>query len=68
MKHFLIILSLFTLLSCTKDSGKNSKEGDSCGFYNGKKLYRGERNGCYYLQEDGQKTYVDRSHCSFLNN
>ena len=32
-----------------------------CGTYNGKTLYTGPRNGCYYINSNGNKTYVDRS-------
>jgi hypothetical protein len=31
--------------------------------YNGHKLYKGARGGCYYLNKNGNKTYVDRSYC-----
>ncbi|WP_158569033.1 hypothetical protein [Chitinophaga silvisoli] len=31
--------------------------------YNGHKLYKGTRGGCYYLNKNGNKTYVDRSYC-----
>ena len=35
-----------------------------CGFYNGKQLYRGPKGGCYYINSNGNKTYVDRSFCT----
>jgi hypothetical protein len=31
--------------------------------YNGHKLFTGKRGGCYYLNNNGNKTYVDRSYC-----
>lgn len=32
--------------------------------YNGKPLLVGPRGGCYYINSNGNKTYVDRSFCS----
>ena len=29
----------------------------------GRKLIRGPRGGCYYINRNGNKTYVDRSLC-----
>lgn len=34
-----------------------------CGMYNGKQLYRGPQGGCYYINSNGNKTYVDRGYC-----
>lgn len=31
--------------------------------YNGNPLYIGPRGGCYYVNSNGNKTYVDRSYC-----
>jgi hypothetical protein len=31
--------------------------------YNDKKLYVGEKGGCYYLTAGGEKEYVDRKYC-----
>lgn len=31
--------------------------------YNGRQLYVGPRGGCYYINSNGNKTYVDRSFC-----
>jgi endonuclease G len=33
------------------------------GLYNGRQLYVGPRGGCYYINSNGNKTYVDRSYC-----
>lgn len=39
--------------------------GDAkCGFYKGKQLYIGPKGGCYYINSNGNKTYVDRSNCN----
>lgn len=35
-----------------------------CGTYNGKQLYKGPKDGCYYINGNGNKTYVDRSLCT----
>lgn len=36
----------------------------NCGTYNGRTLYKGPQGGCYYINSNGNKTYVDRSYCS----
>lgn len=39
--------------------------GDTpCGTYNSKQLYKGPQGGCYYINSNGNKTYVDRSYCN----
>ncbi len=35
-----------------------------CGYHNGKKLYKGPKGGCYYINSNGNKTYVDRKKCN----
>lgn len=35
-----------------------------CGTHNGNQLYKGPRDGCYYLNSNSNKTYVDRSECN----
>lgn len=35
-----------------------------CGIHNGKQLYTGPRGGCYYINSNDNKTYVDRSECN----
>ena len=78
MKKIFILLLLCLCLACSKDEGTTKKKGTNkkertlekgervCGQYNGKTLYTGPRGGCYYYQDDGEKTYVDRSNCSCL--
>lgn len=62
-------ISFLLLLSCTPsdDSGSfnfNPGSGSTpCGTYNGKKTYTGPKGGCYYINSNGNKTYVDRSYC-----
>ena len=36
----------------------------NCGTYNGKQLFKGSDGGCYYINSNGNKTYVDRSKCN----
>ncbi|MCS3800173.1 hypothetical protein [Niastella sp. OAS944] len=49
-------------------SGGSSSSGGSgssggCGTHNGKQLYKGSDGGCYYINSNGNKTYVDRNEC-----
>lgn len=44
-------------------SGSGSGGGTPCGTYNGKRLYKGPEGGCYYINSNGNKTYVDKSLC-----
>jgi hypothetical protein len=59
MKNALIIILLLTTvnMSCGK------KGSDDCGSHNGNSLHRGPEGGCYYLNSNGNKTYVERSEC-----
>lgn len=47
------------------DSGSGNPGGSSngCGTYNGRSLIIGPKGGCYYINSNGNKTYVDRSYC-----
>lgn len=61
-KVLLLIIGLCVFsLSCEKEA-----EEWECGTYNGKTLYTGKRGGCFYKQNDGDRTYVDRKHCNCL--
>lgn len=35
-----------------------------CGIYNGNKLITGPKGGCYYINSNSNKTYIDRSFCN----
>jgi hypothetical protein len=35
-----------------------------CGEYHGHELYKGPKGGCYYINKNGNKTYVDRGYCN----
>lgn len=43
---------------------KPKKESRSTCSYNGRTLHVGPRGGCYYINSNGNKTYVDRSYCA----
>lgn len=48
-----------------RKSEKNYSQSKGC-TYQGHKLIRGERGGCYYLSGNS-KEYVDRGYCSGCN-
>ena len=55
------IVSLLFVISCTSDSmdcGSKTVSGVR------KSLNRGPEGGCYYINSNGNKSYVDRSECS----
>ncbi len=45
-------------------TGTITSGDQKCGFYKGRQLYRGPQGGCYYINSNGNKTYVDRDNCS----
>lgn len=53
-KILLLAVALATLISCSEED---------CGSYNGNELFQGPENGCYYINSNGNQTYVDRSLC-----
>jgi len=44
-------------------SGPSNGGSSGCGSHNGKPLHIGSKGGCYYINSNGNKTYVDRSEC-----
>lgn len=55
-----ILLLIATSYGCSKDdSGEKA-----CGTHNGQQLYKGPEGGCYYINSNDNKTYVDRSECN----
>jgi hypothetical protein len=61
MKKVLFVLLLFSLSSCEIDNVSNPTL--NCGIYNGKQLILGSKGGCYYINSNNNKTYVERSLC-----
>ena len=65
----LIFLLIFSLAFIGCDSGSSSTSSSdssssgSC-YYNGKQLHVGPQGGCYYINSNGNKSYVDRSNCN----
>lgn len=57
MKLKLLYVLLFFLSGCVDSVSP-------CGTYNGKSLREGPKGGCYYINSNGNKTYVDRSYCN----
>jgi hypothetical protein len=62
---FTLALSLF-LLSCGKDDTTSESETFvPCGkTTSGQQLYKGSKGGCYYINSNNNKTYVERSECN----
>ncbi len=65
VKSLLLLLALsFSLcLTSCEDDDSSSNDPIECGTHNGKQLYKGPEGGCYYMNSNGNKTYVDRSEC-----
>ncbi len=69
MKKVLRILMILILFACVNvgceeiSSNSSSSSDTPCGYHNGKRLYKGPRGGCYYMNSNNNKTYVDRSEC-----
>ena len=68
---YVIILSFLIVGAC---SGEDNNEFESsnqadwkCGTHNGNQLWTGPRGGCYYINSNDNKTYVDRSECNCSN-
>lgn len=68
MAKILYSFIFLLVIACGKsgsDPGSDSNPGSSsgCGTYNGKSLFKGADGGCYYINSNGNKTYVSRSLC-----
>lgn len=68
-RFFLLLVLLSSTLACQKDE---STEGSSltpatdrpCGTYkSGQSLRKGPEGGCYYINSNGNKTYVEKEAC-----
>lgn len=64
---FLITTTLFSVLySCNKE--ETTTNSSTCGYYTFSDktttpVYKGSNNGCYYINSNGNKTYVDSKYC-----
>lgn len=68
MKQIVAAATLILLISCSKSDNPTTTSSAAststpCGTYNGHTLYKGSQNGCYYKKSNGNKVYVDRTHC-----
>lgn len=57
-KLLLFVLAIGLMIACS-----SSDDSGGCGMYNGKSVTEGPEGGCYYINSNGNKTYVDRSYC-----
>jgi hypothetical protein len=55
-------ISIMQPTGSVSGSGSGTSSG-GCGTHNGRQLYKGSDGGCYYINSNGNKTYVDRSEC-----
>lgn len=57
--------TILTILACSKDDSTDPDNSGTSGCqYNGKTLRLGPEGGCYYINSNGNKTYVDRYRCN----
>ena len=60
MKYLFFITAFAGVLACKKEDSSPS----NCGTHNGSQLYKGPEGGCYYINSNGNKTYVEASECN----
>lgn len=58
----IFILFSLTTFSCSDTTGNDPVTRNNC-LYNGRILYVGPQGGCYYINSNNNKTYVDRYRC-----
>lgn len=69
MKPILPTIAVAILCLCSfgcepsTDDSPTSTGSQSC-YYNGHLLHVGPQGGCYYINSNGNQTYVDRSECA----
>jgi hypothetical protein len=67
LRFIIAALLLLIVTNCSDSSTSYDDDTDysySCGTYNGHTLYKGSQGGCYYINSNGNKTYVDRKYCN----
>lgn len=66
MRIFFVCLLFFTFLSPQELKSNNPLPAEvnagPC-YYKDHRLYVGPKGGCYYINKNGNKTYVDRFYC-----
>ncbi len=64
MKKLLLPFLLLAILSCSGSDEEASTGDKPCGYHaGGAQLYLGPQGGCYYINSNNNKTYVDRADC-----
>lgn len=65
MKSLFTVFLILLFLGGSINLGCSTNDDDiPCGFHNGKQLYLGPKGGCYYINTNNNKEYVDRSECN----
>jgi len=59
IKILSLLIALIGLLSCSE-----TENITTCGTHNGEVLKLGPEGGCYYINNNENKVYVDRSECN----
>lgn len=62
LSYSIYVLIFLAITACSSDDA--SPGGGGCGTHNGKSLHRGSQGGCYYINSNGNKTYVSKSECN----
>jgi len=62
LSYSIYALMFFATNACS--SNDVSPNGGGCGTHNGKSLHKGSQGGCYYINSNGNKTYVSKSECN----
>lgn len=58
-------MSFICVFACSSSDDTIETVADiKCGFHNGKQLWKGPQGGCYYYNDNDNKTYVDRDECN----
>lgn len=64
-KNIIRTLLSLVLIGLVNQGCESSSGVDlTCGTYNGQTVYRGPKNGCYYINSNNNKTYVDHAYCN----
>jgi hypothetical protein len=63
LSYLIYVLTFLTISACSSDD-VDPGSGGGCGTHNGKSLNKGPQGGCYYINSNGNKTYVSRSECN----